>query len=422
MLITNNKLTSFQRDLIIVKEADKISGLIKKFFLNKTLNVSSYDPPLKAKIIEFRSPNYVVIDIIDHVTTKEETYTFYIILNRYAHITAQVTEVGVSGGRYTLFEINHIAVAKEGRTSTRILVKDKEVLIGNFKISRNLINVNTNRIPTSIKLGFTELKKQVKDMADILQIETLDEKDEISGGIFRTIVLSGKPMLLTDTSDLKSYHPYNRSYFDFSDYLKSSKNLYIEDCKKKGIISEMILPIIYIDQDNTPIPFGYIFMQSKTRRYVPDDVRKVWLLIKDMIKRISEANTLQIPDHELVIDISKNGLMAKIKNPNLIEILRKQSYFTFDLFFKMEAPITLYGLICNFNKTSDGVLLGIHIQGNSSRVGEMERYTKRLDDFEKKHFQENEMKEKKLKEMQNAKNKIKFNLKGVNIDQIKNKK
>ncbi len=395
MLISQKQL-SFHRELLIVKDSVQIKSIIQKYFLNNTLFASGYDPPLEAKIIEIRESKWMVIDFKNHKAKKDETYTLYIVLNRYAHVSGRIVTEGVSGGRYYLLEINHIAIAKLDRSSKRILVSEKEVTINNFRISKNELNVGMNHVPTSIKLGFNELKNRLKANADFIEINALELKDELDGGVFKEISKNGKPILVRNTADPNSYLPFNKSYFNYADYLKSNLRTHILECKKKGIISEIILPIIYISNDQTPIPLGYVHMQSKSVAYSPEDVQTIWIMLRDMLDRIAKANAQLIISREQVMDISRGGLMMKIKNPELIEKLKIQKFFTFDLFFNMEAPITLYGMICTFYTGIDGANIGVHIQGNSSRDGEMKRYYEKIDYFEKYHAIENQKKEKLL--------------------------
>ena len=127
-------------------------------------------------------------------------------------------------------------------------------------------------------------------------------------------------------------------------------------------------------------------MQSKTKHFLPEDVQEIWRIIKNNIDRIRASNTLLISQRESIIDMSRGGVMAHIKNPELIEHLYKQKALTFDLFFYMQAPITLYGAIRSIIKLEDGIKLGLQILGNSSRLNEMKRFNENIRDLEKKYL------------------------------------
>ncbi len=384
MLVSKKELAN-QRDLIVVKSPEKIVPLLNEHFLNTAIFIKGHEPPVEVKIVEIRKPNHVVLNFMGYEPSLNETYILYKILNRYCHISARVVQEKVHGGRYHLLTLDHIAIAKKKRDSKRIAVIDDAIFISNFRVNRSEMNINSNRIPTSIKLGLSELKNIYHERADYIDVQHYDKlaSSNKKNPIFDKICISAKPLLLKNTLDSASYKPFNSAYFDYATYLGTKINQKITEYRQKGILSEICIPVVYAIQDQTSVPLGYVHMQSKAKYFSQHDVKDVWQGIKSVMKRIRDSNTMIINEREKIVNISYGGMLLFIQNKDLIEKIEKQTNLIFDLFFRMQAPITLSGLIRKFEKGDKGVHLGIEIEGNSSRPNEMERFHENLDKLEK---------------------------------------
>ena len=65
----------------------------------------------------------------------------------------------------------------------------------------------------------------------------------------------------------------------------------------------------------------------------------------------------------------------KITNPDLKKYIHKSRGFVFDIVFKLQAPLTIYGEIKATSTDSEGnLILGVDFEGNSSRKDEMKRF------------------------------------------------
>ena len=91
--------------------------------------------------------------------------------------------------------------------------------------------------------------------------------------------------------------------------------------------------------------------------------------------RIRDANTVLLPVHQHILDISRGGLRLRISDENLKKSFTKAKGFIFDIVFKLQAPITIYGDIKYTIQDGEGnMYLGVDFAGNSSRKDEMKRY------------------------------------------------
>ena len=94
--------------------------------------------------------------------------------------------------------------------------------------------------------------------------------------------------------------------------------------------------------------------------------------LKDMsfklVDRIRDANTMLIPVHQQIVDISRGGAKLKISDPDLKKYIQKSKGFIFDIVFKLQAPLTIYGEIKSASTEPEGNLfIGVDFEGNSSR-------------------------------------------------------
>ena len=101
----------------------------------------------------------------------------------------------------------------------------------------------------------------------------------------------------------------------------------------------------------------------------------------EIANRIKESNTVKTTDRFQILEVSRHGLKIRITNPFLIESLQKHDRFVFDIFFRMQAPFTVSGLIRWTSKDEDlrRLDLGIELIGKSSLAGERERYYKNIE-------------------------------------------
>ncbi len=94
-----------------------------------------------------------------------------------------------------------------------------------------------------------------------------------------------------------------------------------------------------------------------------------------LVDRIRDANTLLIPVHQEIIDISRGGAKLSITDENLKKSILKSRGFIFDIVFKLQAPITIYGEVkCSYTDQDSNLIVGVDFEGNSSRKDEMKRF------------------------------------------------
>ncbi len=359
-----------KRELESILASDKIQHLIKNHLLMKSLYVKGSDPPYEVQLLSINEHNIITVDVGVLKPEMNEEMTLFRILGRYIHLQCCVLSKMEGGSVYTMAVVQ-ASLSKIERSHPRIGVKNNEVHISNVRTSKHTIEATLFNIPTSVKVNFATYEQKLRNMADVVKIDVFSGR----GTVYDEIRKSGKMILVSDTRIPESYRPLNDACLDYAAFLDDGLKKKIEEYHREKIISALIVPITYLSHDESRIPLGYIEIQSKTQNYDLDKALEIQQLAFEMVDRIRDSNTVMIQEKQPVVNLSRGGIKVLIKTEELRNYLVRQSGFTFDLFFKMQAPITLYGLIRSAHTLEDkSLLLGIQISGNSSREGEMKRF------------------------------------------------
>ncbi|MCE9499417.1 MAG: DUF1577 domain-containing protein [Leptospira sp.] len=316
--------------------------------------------------------------ILKPVHKESKKITFYKILAKYIHIECTILEERPQGNY--LLEINSLVIAKGDRDDSRIRPPEGTVWITNVKTSKTDIDAGLNNIPTFIKVNFSEYQNKLRHTSDYIKVDVFQSSEDHLN-LVRT---TGRTLYIEDTQNPESYKAISDDFIDYAEELGDDLKTMMTRFKNKKIVSEMIVPVIYISHDEIGIPIGYIHMQSKSTKFDMGKVMEVKTLAFEMVDRIRESNTMVNSGRFPVLDLSTGGIRVRIDDPQLVNELPRHPGFTFDLFFKMQSPLTVYGLIRSVTKDKEnGLYMGIAIAGNSSRQGERKRFLENLNILKK---------------------------------------
>ena len=193
--------------------------------------------------------------------------------------------------------------------------------------------------------------------------------------IFSEMRKTGKILFIPDTGISESYRAFSEDFIDLHQIYDAQLDDVIKKYTERGYRSIIVVPIIYITENESSIPFAYIQLVSKSVNF---GIEKV-LELKDhsfkLVDRIRDANTILIPVHQPIIDISRGGAKIKITDSDLKKYIIKSKGFIFDIVFKLQAPITIYGDIrATYADEEKNIFVGVDFEGNSSRKDEMKRF------------------------------------------------
>lgn len=328
----------------------KIQSIVDKHLLNQTIYIKTFENPPKIKIIE-KNPNQTYKIESEILLDIDQEIQCYKVLGRYLELFIKVLTLGEKKGIYNI-QIEKIGISLIEREFNRIPVFNNEVYISNFLISKHLIDPKTKILPTTIKVGFSELENKIKKYYDYVKIEAFENFDFVLDKIKKT----GKFIFIKDTYDPKSFEYSNENCINLKEILKENLNKKIQDYRKNQIKSEILGPIFYLTHDRNLIPIGYIHIYNKNNLLEEDDINKIKEWNQELIERMQQLNTTQIQEKEQILNISKNGFRARIKNLNLINYLIKQSGVYCDIIFREQKPISIFAEFKSSIRNQNGTL------------------------------------------------------------------
>ncbi len=351
-----------------IRTLPDIIEMLKTQFHSKKLNIKYSIDRMEARINEYLEDNTVML-VTDQEYTPEDTITVYGLLDKYFEIDLKVVET--RGPGYFRCRIVSMRKASRGRRDLRFKVSPEKVIATNFKISKHTIDITNFTIPTSIKVIIEQFQSQQARLADIFKVDVFQPGDPIIERVKKT----QKTVYVADFSNPDSLAPENDNFIDLRDFLGDEAGLYLKKGVERGYKSLIISPVTYITQSEQPIPFAYIQAISKKETLPIDKVLEIKELGFALMDRIRDANTLMVPVHQQIMDISLGGAKLLLSDENLKKYVIHSKGFVFDIVFKLQAPITIYGEIkFTFNDSAGNLYVGVDFAGNSSRKDEMKRF------------------------------------------------
>nr|MBP8988345.1 DUF1577 domain-containing protein [Spirochaetota bacterium] len=293
----------------------------------------------------------------------------YGLADRYLEIECDVIEV--AGPGYFKCKIVSARKAAHGRRDLRFKLNIEKVVATNFRVSKHTIDIRNYSIPTGIKVIVEQFENQISKNADIVKVDILDDRDPLLAHIRKT----KSTFYIEDLNDPSTFAPVNDAFININDVFQDQTAQFVKKLTDSGYKSIIISPVIYIENDERLIPFAFIQYISKENTFSMDKVLEVQDLAYKLVDRIRDANTLMIAVHQEIVDISRGGAKLRITDSNLKKYILKSKGFIFDIVFKLQAPITIYGDIrYTYLDNDDNVIVGVDFAGNSSRKDEMKRF------------------------------------------------
>ncbi|MBK8395126.1 MAG: DUF1577 domain-containing protein [Leptospiraceae bacterium] len=350
-----------KRVLILAKHLNKTEMLIKDTETEVKLKEHSSDG-LKI-IVEKLNPHYVL--------KKGQIISLTKLLGRYIQFDCLV--LGEKPGNLFLLQINKFLVSSKERRNDRIHPTPEQVWVTNIRTSGVSIETSLHTIPTYMKINFTDYENRLKKNFDYIKIDIfkhdLDER-------FQVVKESGKTLFVANTQDRGSYGSISdEDFIDLNEEYHTEINQLVNMYKTKGIISEIIMPVIYVNPFNEARPFGYVHIQSRSKPIDLDQVMEIKILTFEMIDRIRESNFILNTGKYRILDLSKDGLKIKITDRELKQNLPHVSGFNCDIFFKMQSAVNIQCEIRYLGNDQHGeMILGLLITG--FREGDKDKFYK----------------------------------------------
>lgn len=381
------------RNFNTFQTVDDVIAILKEQFSTRKLYVKFDVDKHEAMINEYNADKTLMI-VTDPNYKTDKNLIIYGLSDKYIEIDLNVIEE--LGPGYFKCKIISAKRALEGRRDLRFKVNKGEAVATNFRVSKHTIDVSRFSIPTSIKVVLDQFQSVNAKFTDQFKVDVLanDTKD----AVLKNIKNTGKTLFVPDVNDPESYKAMTDDFVDISKIYGHELDKLIKMNIEKGFKSIIIVPVIYLTEDEKSIPFAYIQAVSKTEIFGIDKVIDLKDMSFKLVDRIRDSNTLLVSVHQQIVDISRGGAKLKITDADLKKYIQKSRGFIFDIVFKLQAPMTIYGDIKTTSTDFEGNLfIGVDFEGNSSRKDEMKRFYDVLKPMEV------EYKSKLIKSMKNRK-------------------
>ncbi len=349
---------------------DEIVSVLEKHIGKRRLNLKFGSEKREVFVEEYNDDGTLVL-VLDSECKAHGDFLLYGLSDKYIEVDLRFMEE--LSPRLLKCKILGARRATQGRSELRFAVQPGSAVATNFRLSKNTIEISKFNIPTGIKVVLDQFQSANSHLADYFKVDVLssDVKDELLKSIRNT----GKNLFIPDCSDISSYGARSDNFLDPSViYGSGIKDVMRKDIEK-GLKSIIIVPVVYLTDDGRSIPFAYIQAVSKTSVFTPDMVVELKEMSFQLVDRIRDANTFSSSVRQDFIDISRGGAKLKITDGELKRYVAKSKGLIFDIVFKLQAPITVYGEVKTVVTDEDGnLVVGVDFGGNSSRQGEMERF------------------------------------------------
>ena len=269
-----------QRFFEEIEDIDSLYALLNEKYLHKSLDIKYDVEQRKATVNEIDMSKKIVMLVTDenYEPSSGKTIMLSGLMDKYFEIDFSVEQK--PGPGYYKCSVKAGRKATSGRGDLRFKVQPGDAVATNFNVSKYTIDLNTFSMPTTIKVILDQFEAANKNSADIFTIGYFEGGDPMLSEIRK----NGSAFWVENILDAASYEPMNDSFIDI-------KKVYGEDWKKqmiqfrdKGYKSIMIVPIIYITDSESAIPFAYIRKISKSTSYNFEAVFE----LKDMTFKIVE--------------------------------------------------------------------------------------------------------------------------------------
>ncbi len=352
-------LLDTNREWQFIRDPVKLSYLVEEKLKAIPLFLKGTHPPA-----EFRNDGKVT-DGFQFAHAPEismgETVTLYTTRNRQVEIDFQRAH-GVEDGVSILVPVEARIGAKD-RSTSRFRVEDSQVIASNFQISRSDAALDNTRPLVTFQVIFREMEKDLSEKYPGIRIYEFADKDRPPET--RYLNRRSGTILIEDTGTQDSYRAKGPEFADAFEIFSEEESLSsaIRRYQEAHIRSIMVMPVRVPGPDK-PITIAFIYAESRGENSFGESDFLVWKEASlQLLQRIEDVNTIRIKDKQRVINVSEGGVALEFTHPDLVKNIPLRSNVTFDLIFKMQAPLRFHGRICYARESENGVVSGIDLMG-----------------------------------------------------------
>ncbi|HNJ66283.1 MAG TPA: DUF1577 domain-containing protein, partial [Turneriella sp.] len=281
-----------ERKYQVIEDHAKMGGMLKQYAAGKVFYLKGFYERIEVKVLDFKEPNLLIVDSLRDI---EGEVTLFYTFNKQLEVIGEVVDKLVNT-QYKI-SVSRVRIATSDRKSPRHKMSSDQVVINSIRAARNTINASLFNVPTSVKIHLEKFQQRLQDFADEVKVKIFEKDDEKTELVRKTM----KILMIHDTQDIMSYIPEDTEGFvDYREHLNTEIGTVMEDYRKRKIVSEMIVPIIYLGHDGGSIPLGYIQLISHEKKLGMDTALELKMLAFEMVDQMRDSNTMLISKRQSV--------------------------------------------------------------------------------------------------------------------------
>lgn len=350
-------LRETKRDWELLKEAEKVRYILTEKLRTQPFHLKGAVPPLTFNMGEVTAEGIEFFPPPELAAPPE--LTLYLTVNR--HIEVDFRLVEAKEDRWLLMPLA-ARIGKVIRAHPRIVPKEGAVYATNFKISKNELGGDLGRLQIASQVVLRDLEKQLAGEYPGLRIFLNSDRDRPLD--MRPLDRLMTPLVIRDTRDASAYEvPIEDSTLRQKlEELKIFEQARLRLSDARGLI---VFPITLEEKEQSHL---VAHMHVPIRQPNVDYATVLQDLAERsgaVVERIRELNMVTIKDKQKVADVSLGGVGLEITNQELLKYIPTSDRITFDLIFKMQAPLRFQGKICHVAAVDGNRMkAGVNIEGS----------------------------------------------------------
>ena len=308
----------------------------------------------------------------------ENIFSIFSIKRKYIRYDLEIVEKNEKNKEVIVSPIA-VNISDNYRKVSRFIPKGNLVYVRNFKISKSRIEVEERRRSISTEVVYKEHEKRLKTKYQFVEVDFLDIKKVVKEP-YKTIYKTLNAFIL-DVENNKI------TFYDILDKKSEEKEPsvfqeYINELKKKEIISEVIVPIIYYKIDGSSVPIGYIRISSKDNKFGEDEIDNLLEVSKEIVVKVQDANLKNIDVKQEIKNLGNGGLCLHITDKELASLIPNRDSMIFSVVFKLQPPLIVYAkIVYAIALSPTSLLVGVKLVGEGGEKKSIKIYNKYIDVF-----------------------------------------
>lgn len=313
-----------KRDWEVIREPEKLNYLLDKKLEGRALFLKHSVPP--AEFSREPSENGIITFYYAPNIPIEGNFTLYLTLNRQIELDFHVEEI-LEPGHLRARPVE-VRIGKAVREFPRIEVKDESAYVTNFRVSKNEISPNNTKLQITNQVIFSDFEKRL-------------------GARF---------------AGMKIHAPYEAKFPEYLKTFQGHEGSKVNTPQGPGFAQ----PVVYESESGEKANIAYMVVPRELDAVGQQELANA---ADEMIKRIIDANTFLVKEKQKVINISEGGIAILFTNEDLKKYVPMRKWITFDLIFRMQAPLRLHGAVRHMEELppvsgeGEQVLAGLDFQG-----------------------------------------------------------